>query len=155
MEWNSLDIVLALVVLFMILRGLLRGALAELFSVGAIVIGIAAAVIFSGPVGILVEENFGLHGWGRVIAFLGIFIVSYLIMKLVEKVLRRFVENVNLQNLDKALGIFLGLVEGLALAALIIFVLRLQPLVDMEDALAGSLAVRILDPLVAFVAANV
>ena len=155
MNWNSLDVVLALVVFLMLVRGLLRGALAELFSVGAIVAGIAAAIIFSGPVGVLVEERLGLNGWGRVIAFLGLFIVTYVVMKLAEKIMRRFVENVSLQNLDKALGFFLGLVEGLALAALVVFVLRLQPLVDLHDVLAGSLSVRILDPLVAFVTAHV
>ena len=155
MDWNSLDVVLALVVFFMFVRGLLRGALAELFSVGAIVTGIAVAAIFSGPVGVSVEQSIGLNGWGRVIAFLGLFIVTYIVMKLAEKILRRFVENVNLRNLDRALGLFLGLVEGMALAALIVFVLRLQPLVDFRDVLAGSLSVRVLDPLVAFVAAHV
>ncbi|MCL1817342.1 MAG: CvpA family protein [Spirochaetaceae bacterium] len=154
-NWNSLDIVLALVVLFMLLRGLLRGALAELFSVGAIVGGIAAAIIFCGPVGVVVEERLGLNGWGNIIAFLGLFIVTYLVMKVAQKILRGFVENINLQNLDKALGLFLGLIEGLALAALIVFVLRLQPLVDLRDVLAGSLSVRVLDPLVFFVISHV
>ena len=155
MDWNSLDIVLALVIFFMLLRGLLRGAMAELFSVGAIVAGIAIAIFFSGPAGVAVEEHMGWIGWGRMIAFLGLFIVTYLVMKLAEKTLRRFVENVNLQNLDKALGLFLGLVEGLALAALIVFVIRLQPVVDLSDVLAGSVSVRVLDPLVAFVIAHV
>ena len=155
MDWNSLDIVLALVVLLMLLRGLLRGALAELFSVGAIVAGIAVAIIFSGPVGVKVEESMGSSGWGNIIAFLGLFIATYLVMKLSEKILRRFVENVNLQNLDKALGFFLGFVEGLALAALIVFILRLQPVFDLHNVLAGSLSVRILDPLVAFVVTHV
>ena len=155
MDWNSLDVVLALVLLFMLLRGLIRGAIAELFSVGAIVAGIVAAIFLSGSVGVSVEQSMGLNGWGRVIAFVGIFIVSYLVMKIGEKILRRFVENVNLQNLDKALGLFLGLVEGLAVAALIVFVLRLQPVVEMREVLAGSLAVRVLDPLVAFVISHV
>ena len=154
-SWNSLDIVIALVALFMLLRGLLRGALAEFFSVGAIVAGVAVAIIFSGSAGAVVEERMGTSGWGNIIAFLGLFIVTYLVMKVVQKILRGFVENVNLQNLDKALGLFLGLVEGLALAALIVFVLRLQPLVDMQDVLAGSLSVRVLDTLVAFVVSHV
>jgi membrane protein required for colicin V production len=154
-EWNHIDIVFAIVMLFMLLRGLLRGALAELFSVGAIVAGIAVAVIFSAGAGAMVEEKFGLAGWGSIIAFLGLFLVTYVVMKLVEKTLRSFVESVKLQNLDKALGLLLGLVEGLAIVAVVIFVMRLQPVFDFREILAGSLFVRLLDPLVGFVVRNV
>ncbi|MDR1931206.1 MAG: CvpA family protein [Spirochaetales bacterium] len=155
MEWNSLDIVFAIIALFMLLRGLLRGALAEFFSVGAIAAGIAAAVIFSAPAGAAVEAYLGARGWGRVIAFMGIFLVTYVLAKIMEKLLRGFVNNVNLQNLDKALGIFLGLLEGIILVSLVIFALRLQPLFDVKSILAGSLCVRMLEPLMAFVLTNV
>ncbi|MDR3201073.1 MAG: CvpA family protein [Spirochaetales bacterium] len=155
MEWNYLDIVLAIIVLFMTLRGLLRGALAELFSVGAIVAGIVVAVIFSSGIGAAVEENLGARGWGRIIAFMGLFLVTYVLMKIAEKVMRGFVNNVNLQNLDKALGLFLGLVEGAALAAVVIFALRLQPLFDVKNILSGSLCLRMLEPLIAIVLQNV
>jgi membrane protein required for colicin V production len=155
MEWNSLDIVLGIIVLFMLLRGLIRGALAELFSVGAIVVGIAAAVIFSAQAGVALEQNIGLNGWGRIIAFLGLFLVTYVVMKLLEKVFKGVVASINLQNLDKALGLFLGIIEGIALTTLVIFVLRLQPVFDVEDILSGSLCVRILEPLMSFVVKNV
>jgi membrane protein required for colicin V production len=155
MEWNALDIVCGIIVLFMLLRGLLRGALAEIFSVGAIIAGIAAAVIFSARVGILVEAHIGFNNWGRVIAFMALFLVTYIVMKIMEKALRGFIERVNLQNLDKAVGLFLGLVEGAALAALVIFLLRLQPVFEVRGILAGSLCVKILDPLLIFVVNNV
>jgi membrane protein required for colicin V production len=155
MEWNYLDIVLAIVVLFMLLRGLLRGAIAELFSVGAIIAGVVVAVIFSAGIGAAVEENLGARGWGRIIAFMGLFLVTYVFMKIAEKALKGFVNNVNLQNLDKALGLFLGLVEGIALAAVVIFALRLQPLFDVQSILAGSLCVRMLEPLMGIVLQNV
>jgi len=155
LEWNHIDIVFAIITAFMLLRGLLRGALAELFSVGAIIGGIVAAVVFSARAGIEIEERLGYSGWGHIIAFCGLFLVTYVVMKLTEKILRKFVESINLQNLDKALGFFLGLVEGIALVAVIIFILRLQPVFDMESTLAGSLCVRIVNPLVLFVLGNV
>ena len=155
MEWNHLDIVFAIIAAFMLLRGLLRGALAELFSAGAIIAGIAAAVLFSASAGAMVEERFGYSGWGHIIAFLGLFLVTYVVMKILEKIVRSFVETVKLQNLDKALGFFLGLIEGIALVAVVIFILRLQPVFDVKSMLAGSLCVRMIDPLVVFVLRNV
>jgi membrane protein required for colicin V production len=155
MEWNGFDIVCGIIVLFMLLRGLLRGALAELFSLGAVIAGIAAAVIFSASIGVLVEEHLGLNGWGRIIAFMGLFLVTYIIMKIIKKLLKSFVDSVNLQNLDKALGFFMGLLEGLALVALLIFFLRLQPLFDVRGMLAGSLCVKIIHPLLFLVVDHV
>ncbi|MDR1625183.1 MAG: CvpA family protein, partial [Spirochaetia bacterium] len=134
---------------------LLRGALAEIFSVGAVVVGIAAAVVFSSSLGVVIEERMGLNNWGRIIAFMALFLAAYVVMKIAQKTLKGFVESVNLQNLDKALGLFLGLVEGVALAALVIFLLRLQPVFDLQGILAGSLCVKILDPLLVLVVRNV
>ncbi|MDR1316160.1 MAG: CvpA family protein [Spirochaetales bacterium] len=155
MEWNALDVICGIIVLFMLIRGLLRGALAEIFSVGAIIVGIVVAVIFSAPLGGIVEEHLGLSNWGSIIAFFGLFLVSYIIMKIMEKTLKSFVETVNLQNLDKALGVLLGIVEGVALVALVIFLLRLQPAFDVQSVLGGSLCVRTLDPLLIYAVSNV
>jgi membrane protein required for colicin V production len=76
-------------------------------------------------------------------------------MKLLEKVFKGVVASINLQNLDKALGLFLGIIEGIALTALVVFVLRLQPVINVVDILSGSLCVRILEPLMSFVVQNV
>jgi membrane protein required for colicin V production len=126
---------------------LFRGALAELFSLGAIAAGIAAGVIFSADLGGWVETGLGLNGWGRIIAFMGIFLVTYVIMKILEKALRGFVNSVNLQNLDKALGLFLGLIEGAALVGIIIFVLHVQPIENLRNLADRSLCGRTLKPL--------
>ncbi|MDR1179844.1 MAG: CvpA family protein [Spirochaetales bacterium] len=155
MEWNAFDIICGIIVLFMLVRGLARGALAEIFSVGAIIVGIAVAVIFSASLGGIVEEHLGLTNWGRIIAFFGLFLVTYIIMKIAEKTLKSFVDTVNLQNLDKALGVLLGIVEGASLVALVIFLLRLQPVFDVQNVLGGSLCVRMLDPLLISVVSNV
>jgi membrane protein required for colicin V production len=147
MDWNYLDIVFAILAAFMILRGLMRGALAEFFSLGAVVAGIAAGVIFSADLGRWVETSLGLNGWGRIIAFMGIFLVTYIIMKILEKALRSFLASVNLQNLDKALGLFLGFIEGVALVGIIIFVLHVQPIDSLRNLADRSFCGRTLKPL--------
>jgi membrane protein required for colicin V production len=147
MDWNYLDIVFAILAAFMVLRGLIRGALAEFFSLGAIAAGIAGGVIFSADLGRWVEAGLGLNGWGRIIAFLGIFLITYVVMKILEKALRGFVDSVNLQNLDKALGLFLGLIEGAALVGIIIFVLHVQPIDSLRNLADRSLCGRTLKPL--------
>lgn len=150
MNWNFLDIIFTIIMVFLALRGLIRGFIGEIFSVGAVVVGVGAAVFFSAALAPAVEKALGLESWGQIIAFLGIFIVAYLVMKLTEKALRGVVENINLQNLDKAMGFFLGIVEGTVVVALLVFVLRIQPLFDFSAFLGGSVLARLLSPLAAF-----
>ncbi|MDR2588712.1 MAG: CvpA family protein [Spirochaetales bacterium] len=147
-NWNYLDGVFAALVLFMALRGLFRGALAELFSVGGVGAGIAAAVLFSARLGPRVEEALSVQGWGQVIAFFGIFLFVYVVMKILEKALRGIVEKISLENLDKALGFVLGCAEGVILTGAVIVVMRIQPLFDVEGVLGGSLTADFLMPFI-------
>jgi membrane protein required for colicin V production len=144
-----IDIVFAVVILVLTVRGLLRGFIEEVFSLGALVLGLAAAVLFSGSLARPVEQTFGIPaGWGQVVAFLAVFLVVYIVLKLVEKALHGLAEKVQLENLDKALGFIFGLLEGMVFVALAILVLRLQPFFNVDGLFRGSLTGRYLLPLV-------
>lgn len=150
MEWNFLDIVFGILILLLAVRGLIRGFIGEVFSVGAVVVGIGAAVIFSSVLAGPVEEMLNIRGWGQVIAFLGIFLVVYIVLKIVEKALKGVIENIHLENLDRALGLFLGIVEGLVVVGALVLMLRLQPFFDFSASLEESTVVRILTPLLVY-----
>jgi membrane protein required for colicin V production len=72
------------------------------------------------------------------VAFLLLFVITYLLVKLLESLLHGLVERIQLEKLDQALGFFLGLVEGFLLLAVLVFLLRIQPLLDVENLFAGS-----------------
>ena len=150
MDWNVFDIVFGIIILFLALRGLLRGFIGEVFSLGAIVAGIGAAVLFSSLFADYLEVSLNIRGWGHVVAFLGTFLIVYVAMKIIEKALKVVIETVHLQNLDKALGLFLGFVEGVIVAGFFIFLLSLQPFFDLSGPLGNSLVVRFITPLVAY-----
>ncbi len=46
--------------------------------------------------------------------------------------LSRFVERVELEQLDRALGLFLGIIEGAVVVLVIILLIKLQPLFPAE-----------------------
>jgi uncharacterized membrane protein required for colicin V production len=52
---------------------------------------------------------------------------------------------------DKFLGILFGIAEGMVLAALVVLLLRLQPLFDPSSLLRDSLFARLLLPLAGMV----
>ncbi|MFQ3619766.1 MAG: CvpA family protein [Spirochaetales bacterium] len=147
MQWNGLDILFGIIFLFFVLRGFFRGFIGELFSVGSIVIGLAAGYFLSPSFAPVAEEILRIPGWGRVVSFLGVFIVTYVILKIVERVFKRFIESFHLQNMDKALGFFLGGAEGFFIIVLLLWFLHIQPLFKIQPYLEQSLLSRFLLPL--------
>ena len=144
---NPLDIICLLILIIFVIRGIIRGFVVEFSSVAAIFLGILIAVLFSGLVATLLDQFMKPSFWNQVIAFLGLFILTYLLVKLFEAGLKNLVERAKLENLDKALGFFLGLTEGLLLIFILLFILHVQPLFPLDGQVAGSFFGRLLSPL--------
>jgi membrane protein required for colicin V production len=80
----------------------------------------------------------------NVLAFLLIFVATYVIIKLVEKILGWIFKGEILKSLDRSLGFLLGLIEGVVIVALIVLLLNVQPWVDVEGLLQESIFNKIL-----------
>ncbi|TVR03937.1 MAG: CvpA family protein [Spirochaetaceae bacterium] len=146
MDFVAIDIVFTIILLFTTLRAALRGFVQEVLSAAAVILGIAAAVLFSGLVAELLEATFGRSIWSQVVAFLAIFLVVYLVVKLSERALRNLVEQIHLESLDHALGLFLGLVEGILIVFVLILLIQVQPVLSPSRVLDGSVFARFLVP---------
>ncbi len=144
---NPLDIICILLLLVFIVRGLIRGFVTEFSAIAAILSGVLIASFFSGIAASVLDQYLEPSFWNQVIAFLSLFIVTYLIVKLFEAGLKSLIEKANLTNLNKALGVFLGLLEGFALIFIVIFILQLQPFIQTDTLIAESLFAPMLLPL--------
>jgi membrane protein required for colicin V production len=150
MSFAGVDIVFAIVIVILAIRAAIRGFVKELMGTAALLLGIAIAVLFSGLVAQLIEQWIGPTIWSQVIAFLALFLVVYLVMKLFEGALNRIIERIHLDQLDHALGLFLGIVEGLLIVFVLLLLIQIQPFFDKETLLAGSIFGRILLPFLPF-----
>ena len=124
----------------------------EFLSMAALIFGIAGAVFLSGPIGGLLDKHFGLAMWSHIIAFLGCFIIIYIIIKILEGIFNKIIDKLNLENLDRALGFVLGLFEGFLVVAVLVFLfswLKWIPFIDMEQLLKDSFIARFIQPLLA------
>jgi membrane protein required for colicin V production len=147
MIFGYLDIALGLILVFAAIRGIFRGFVSEFLSMAAIILGLASAVVFSRPLAVALSGRLGGSAWIQVIAFLGLFIVTYLAVKLIEGFLHTGVEKLNLRNLDRVLGFLLGLVEGFLLVSVILIILVIQPFFDTTQLLNDSTIARLLLPI--------
>lgn len=150
MDFVAIDIVFALIVVFTTLRGAFRGFVTELMSMAGLILGIAAAVLFSGVVAAYLDQFFGESVWSQVAAFLAVFLIVYLLSKIFENALHTLIERIHLESLDHALGIFLGLAEGLLLTFIMILVIQVQPFFPPDRILEGSVFARLLVPLLPY-----
>lgn len=152
MELAGIDFVFAIIVVILAIRAAVRGFVKELLGTAALILGIVAAVLFSGFASGYIDQLIGPSVWTQVIAFLGIFLVVYLVVKIFEGALNRLIERIHLNQLDHALGLFVGIVEGIVVVFVLLLLIQIQPFFDPESLMAGSIFARVLLPFLPFAA---
>ena len=147
MGFAAIDIVFLVLIVVLAIRGAIRGFVTEIGSVAALVVGLGGAILFYKPLAALIGRLFGISMWNPLIAFLILFLILYLVIKLLEHLLHAMFDKLNLERLDRAIGFFLGLAEGLLAVCVLLFLLNWQPLFDARKLLEHSLFARVLSPI--------
>jgi membrane protein required for colicin V production len=149
MNMAIIDIVFFALIVLLIIRCGLRGFIKEVMSMAAVALGLLAAVMFYRQGGAFVRTKIltDVAVLPELIAFVVLVAVVFFAIKLLEHILQDIVSRIHLGGLDRALGLAFGLLEGLVVARLIMFVLAIQPLFNAESLLEQSIFVKLLDPL--------
>jgi membrane protein required for colicin V production len=142
-------IFLALVAL-LTLRCLLKGFTGEIIALASVALGLTGAIFFfkAGAAFIRQRALADVAFLPEIIAFAAIFIIVFVAGKLLDFIIKDIINRLNLGGLDRFLGLFLGLLEGLALVSLILLLLSVQPLFDPAALLSRSVFARLLLPLI-------
>jgi len=146
---NGLDYVLLGIIAIAALRCWFRGIIGEFLSVAAVLGGLLSGILFYRPVGAWLSTLKALGGFEPVAGFVASFALVFIAIKLVERALVSLLENLNLNILDRVLGLGFGALEGIIVSAIVVMLLRYQPIFDVEALLSGSLVARLLMPVVA------
>jgi membrane protein required for colicin V production len=146
-----IDIIFLVLVVIFIIRCGLRGLIKEVMSMAAVALGLFAAVSFYRPGAAFVRTKIlaDVAALPELIAFVSILAIVFFTIKILEHIIHDIIARINVGGLDHALGLVFGLLEGLVVVRLIIFVLDIQPLFNAESLLEHSIFARILDPLAA------
>jgi membrane protein required for colicin V production len=129
---------------------------AEVLSVASLLIGLLAALLLYKPAGGL------LVSWGlvpkpgamiEILGFLAVFLVVFLAVRLIERLICEGIEAAELGGIDRALGLILGLAEGLLVVSVVLVAMSLlepafKPIPGYARLLKGSAFARILLPIV-------
>nr|WP_253679635.1 CvpA family protein [Treponema sp. OMZ 788] len=120
----------------------------EFFSKAAVIAGGLIAFLFYKLLTPVITELLGEKSLSAVIAFLILFLSVYLIIKLVQVFLGSLFSNESLKNLDRSLGFFLGLVEGLIVIGVILMLINIQTFISFDKILSESIFAKILSPFI-------
>lgn len=148
MNIATIDIVFGSLILILVVRCALRGFIEEFMSMAALVLGLLCAILFYKPGAEYVRSKLGDQYLPELVAFVGLFLIAFVLVKILERILKDIMEQVKLGGVDRLLGLLLGLVEGLLVVSAALFVLSKQPLFDSSALLDHSFFAKLLLPLI-------
>lgn len=145
-----IDIIFMVIIAISALRCAAHGFISEVLSMAALILGILSSILFFRQGAVFVRAQFmpEVQVVPELIAFAAIFLIVFIAIKIIEMTLRSIIEGVRLGGLDRLLGFFFGLVEGIVIVCLLLFLISIQPLFDPKQIIEESFFAKILMPLI-------
>jgi membrane protein required for colicin V production len=150
MSFAVIDIIFFVLIAIFTVRCALKGFVSELMSMASVVLGLLAALYFYKKGGEFVRIKLmpDLKIIPEVLAFAALFLIVFIAIKILEAMLKEIIEGVRLGSADRFLGILFGLVEGIIVVSLVLFLFSVQPLFDPQPVLDKSLFAAMLMPFI-------
>lgn len=133
-----IDLIFIIIILACVLMAVIKGFVASFFGKASFIVGILLGVFFAPKLDIFVSKYINVPYLTTIISFLLIFIFSYLIMRLLQLLIKSLFSGEIMGGLDKALGFFWGLAEGLLIVGVFCAILIVQPFFDLTELLSKS-----------------
>lgn len=142
------DFIFLFVILIFSILIAIKGFIEEFSGKAALILGIVCAVSFNGPATVFFQDKIPYEWLAKIVAFLSVFIVTFLVISLIGKLVSLLFQGKIMKGLDRTLGFFLGLVEGLLVVAFIYVLLTIQPFFDVQPLFQDSLFAQFFEGLI-------
>lgn len=127
---NWVDWVILAVVVVSTFASLVRGFIAEAFSLAALVVATVAAIVFTTTLSQWLASLIESPMARTLLAFAALFIGTLIVGSIVGRLLRRLVHASGLGGIDRGLGLLFGAVRGLLIVMVVALGLALTPAMD-------------------------
>jgi len=122
---NYIDIILVIPIIWFAYQGFKRGVVIELTSLAALVLGIYAALYFSGFAADFLVNNLDIGlKYLPVVSFIITFIIIVFLVYTVGKILEKVINMVALGFINKLAGGIFGLLKGAVLISIIFMIIN-------------------------------
>ena len=142
---NVLDYILIAILLIFVIRGFVRGLINEIFGFGSFIIPLLLGILFYQKMGAVFAPSMNLIV-ANVLGFLVVFICAFVLIKIIQLLVKTIFSGPILNSLDKTLGLLLGFAEGGALVFLILVALvEIKGKIDTSALLEGSVVYELVE----------
>jgi membrane protein required for colicin V production len=165
-SFSVIDFILFVFALLLVVRASLRGFISEFMALASLVLGVLGAVFLHRSCAVFLRQH-GLeealqktpeflqkllpglvNNIPEIIAFVAVFAVIFVLVKLAERLLKDITERISLGAVDRFLGLLFGVAEGIAVISLVLLIIRIQPIFDTSSLLENSFFAKMLFPLI-------
>ncbi len=120
---NTLDIILAIILGFGLIRGFFKGFIVEVASLAGLVLGIYGAIYFSYILSDMIKPH---SNWDpsilQLVSFAGTFLIILILVSLAGKLITKLAENLSLGILNKLMGGIFGLLKVALIVSIVLLV---------------------------------
>jgi membrane protein required for colicin V production len=145
---SILDWILAAIVILIALRCLVRVFVKEAASIAGEIAGLACALLFYKKVGTFINSLIPLGNFAEFVGFFAAFLVGFIVVLIIGRLLREGLEAAHLERLDSFLGFIGGILEGAVVISVLLVLIQIQPLFDTRKILAESRIASIILPVI-------
>ena len=110
------------------LISLTRGFVREALALAAWVVSIWVAVSFSKPLALMLESFISTPSIRMIVAFMLLFAGTLLVVSIINMLAVKLVRSSGLTGTDRAIGMVFGIVRGVFIVAVLVFLAGLTPL---------------------------
>ncbi len=145
---NTFDWIIIFLIFLFMFNSFRNGFIEEILSIGSLLISFFVAYKFA----YIIEPYFDFFSNDKLVVkiftMVFLFTVIYIFLKLIKEFLFNFIENNNLSDIDRILGLILGFIKGVVIISVIIWLLSYINAVQVKHLLETSLISRNLLPLI-------
>lgn len=138
MSFSVLDIFFIILVITFGIVAASHGLIKEIFGKLSFVAGAFVGFFYCGQFAPYIAKYINQPMVDIIIAFLLLFITTFLFVKIIQLIVSKFFEGDILKSLDRSLGFFFGAFEGLVVVCCIIIFLKVQTWFSTDALLNGS-----------------
>lgn len=146
--FNVIDIVFIIIILIFSITAAAKGFVKEIFNKISWIAGIIIGCLFAKKLQPFLVSMVKSEFLALIVAFLLIFVVVFLVIQIIKTIIGQAFEGDIMKGLDKALGFFLGLVEGFAIVMFIIIIANSQNLIPVAGIFENSFFFKLIQPLI-------
>ena len=121
--WNWLDWTFAAIVVVSVVAAIMKGFIRELVSLASLLIGLVVAAVAYPRAALWFEDLTKSHEIALGLGFLVLFLGTLLLGSLLSLLLRKLIKSAGIQWFDRFLGAVFGLVRGVLVNCILLFVL--------------------------------